>query len=183
MTAAELILEANRRGVVLGVRDGLIVARPAGALPPEFKAAALERKLELISLLSCGGQGPDLTDPGRSDDLEAERYAERDIERYEADKAASRGFDVDPNAPSHAEWAVRSGRYEVERIPHAPPRSAAKTLLRTCKEHGVGLRLDPDGTLVVVSNGRAWRSLVTALEAHVDAVAVLLAEGCDGSDA
>ncbi len=58
----------------------------------------------------------------------------------------------------------------------------ARRLIRTCKEHGVGLRLDPDGTLVVTSNGRAWRSLVDALEANVDAVAELVSTGWDGSD-
>src|SRR5258708_30083471 len=39
-------------------------------------------------------------------------------------------------------------------------------LIRTCKEHGVGLRLEPDGVLVVAA-GRAWRSLVDAIEANV----------------
>jgi hypothetical protein len=52
--------------------------------------------------------------------------------------------------------------------------SAAKSLIRTCREYGVGLRLEPDGTLVVESNGRAWRSMVRAIEAHVDAVAQLI---------
>src|SRR5258708_27750594 len=58
----------------------------------------------------------------------------------------------------------------------------ARRLIRVCKEHGVGLRLEPDGTLVVASNGRAWRSLVDALEANVDAVAELGSTGWDGSD-
>jgi len=58
----------------------------------------------------------------------------------------------------------------------------ARRLIRTCKEHGVGLRLDPDGTLVVTSNGRAWRSLVDAIEVNVDAVAELVSAGWDGSD-
>jgi hypothetical protein len=58
----------------------------------------------------------------------------------------------------------------------------ARRLFRTCKEHGVGLRLEPDGTLVVASNGRAWRSLVDALEENVDAVAELVSAGWDGSD-
>lgn len=59
----------------------------------------------------------------------------------------------------------------------------AGRLIRTCKEYGVGLRLEPDGTLVVASNGRAWRSLVDAIEANVDAVADLVLAGWDGSDA
>ena len=40
--------------------------------------------------------------------------------------------------------------------------------------------IEPDGTLVVASNGRAWRSLVDALEANVDAVAELVSTGWDG---
>ena len=59
----------------------------------------------------------------------------------------------------------------------------ARRLIQTCKEYGVDLRLEPDGTLVVTSNGRAWRSLVDAIEANVDAVADLISAGSDGSDA
>ena len=59
----------------------------------------------------------------------------------------------------------------------------ARRLIRTCREYGVGLRLEPDGTLVVTSNGRAWRSLVAAIEANVDVVAELILAGWDGSDA
>jgi hypothetical protein len=63
-----------------------------------------------------------------------------------------------------------------------PDLEAARSLIRTCKENGVGLRLEPDGTLVVTSNGRAWHSLVDAIEVNVDAVAELVSTGCDGSD-
>ena len=59
----------------------------------------------------------------------------------------------------------------------------ARRLIRTCKEYGVGLRLEPDGMLVVTSNGRAWRSLVDAIDANVDAVAELISAGWDGNDA
>lgn len=58
----------------------------------------------------------------------------------------------------------------------------ARRLFRMCKEHGVGLRLESDGTLLVTSNGRAWRSLVDAIEVNVDAVAELILAGWDGSD-
>jgi tubulysin polyketide synthase-like protein len=59
----------------------------------------------------------------------------------------------------------------------------ARRLIRMCKEYGVGLRLEPDSTLVVTSNGRAWRSLVDTIEANVEAVADLILAGWDGSDA
>jgi hypothetical protein len=59
----------------------------------------------------------------------------------------------------------------------------AWTLRRLCKEHLVGLRVEQAGTLVVTSNGRAWRSLFDAIEANVDVVAELILAGWDGSDA
>jgi TubC N-terminal docking domain len=59
----------------------------------------------------------------------------------------------------------------------------ARRLIRTCLEYGVGLRLEPDGTLIVSSNGHAWRSLVDAIEANADAVAELVSVSWDGSDA
>lgn len=65
----------------------------------------------------------------------------------------------------------------------APPRSEAKALIRICLEHGVGLRLEPDGTVVVVSNGRAWHALVNEIEAHVEEIAQLLAEAWEPHDA
>jgi len=61
--------------------------------------------------------------------------------------------------------------------------SAARSLMRTCREYGVGLRVDPDGTLVIESHGRAWRSLITAIEAHADAIAVLIESGWTPIDA
>lgn len=56
-------------------------------------------------------------------------------------------------------------------------RHMARNLVRTCCEYGIGLRLEEDGTLVVVSNGKAWRALVDAIEANVDEVANLVADG------
>jgi hypothetical protein len=44
--------------------------------------------------------------------------------------------------------------------------------------------MEPDGTLVVESNGRAaWRSLVRAIEAHVEGVAQLIEASWDTNDA
>jgi hypothetical protein len=89
----------------------------------------------------------------------------------------------------HADlWAKFRALYPATASGASEPRSArphpeaARSLIRTCKEHGVGLRLEPDGTLVVASNGRAWRSLVDSIEENVDAVAELVSVGWDGSD-
>jgi hypothetical protein len=54
----------------------------------------------------------------------------------------------------------------------------AQSLIDTCREHGVGLRVDPDGVLVVESYGRAWRSLIRALDTHAHEIAsILIADG------
>jgi hypothetical protein len=96
--------------------------------------------------------------------------------------------------PSHSREAPAQipvpSPLSVESVP-APDRLAApqpagdlraKELIKVCREHGVGLKFDPDGTLVVVSNGNAWRSLVNEIELHIDAIADLLAAGWDGTD-
>lgn len=190
MTAAEIISEANRRGVVFAVRDGQIIARPAGALPLEVKAAVKERKIELLALLSGAHSDPrndsDVRPGVYVDHVEAQRLARLDRERHDADKTIARGYDLDPTAPSHLEYQERQTRArlieaaEEERragLVTCPPRAAAKSLIRTCREHGVGLHVESDGTLVVESNGHAWRSLVDAIEIHADDVAVLVASG------
>jgi hypothetical protein len=71
----------------------------------------------------------------------------------------------------------------LERKKPSAAQVEARRLIRMCQEYGVGLRLEPDGTLVVSSNGRAWRSLVDAIEAEVEAVAELILAGWEGSDA
>lgn len=129
--------------------------------------------------------------------------------RHDVDRAAGRGYDYDQTAPSHAEFIERQRvaeqqrrdleRQQVaqhhERVAEthlrldrlATPQSAsdlrAKELIRICREHGIGLRLDPDGALVVVSNGAAWRALVAELELHVDQIAALLISGWDPTNA
>jgi hypothetical protein len=56
-------------------------------------------------------------------------------------------------------------------------------LIRTFREYGVGLRVESGGTLVVVSNGCARRSLVQAIEAHADALTRLIEARRNSDDA
>ena len=114
-----------------------------------------------------------------------------------SDRLHRRGYDYDPTAPGRAEYLASVRDAEIAGLARASDRprppalspaqadalAPAKGLLKTCREHGVGLRLEPDGTLVVESNGRAWRSLVRAIEAHVDAVAQLIEARWDSNDA
>jgi TubC N-terminal docking domain len=161
--ALEVLSEIQRRGVTLLVRDGKLIARPISAVPPDLAERARQHRAEIIRLLHC----PPDPETVRSAGLEADRNAR--------DRLPKRGYDNDPSAPGHSEyldWIALRDRLEP-----------ARSLIRTCREYGVGLRLEPDGTLVVESNGRAWRSLVRAIEAHVDAVAQLIEARWDSNDA
>lgn len=96
------------------------------------------------------------------------RCVRLDAERNERDRQAHRGYDHDVTAPSQHEYMGRT---------------PAGALIRTCLEYGVGLRVEADGTLVVASNGKAWRSLIDAIEAHVDEIAALILNGWSPYDA
>lgn len=165
--------------------------------------AMIESPAEVVPAVSAA-PAPPCDEPG-----EVERMAQLDAERNEADRQAGRGYDYDSSAPSHAEFVQRQAlRNEAERraleqrqiaehrervaetevrldrlaVPQSADCSAAMSLIRTCKEYGVSLRLD-GRDLVIVSNGKAWRSLVNAIEAHVDAISDLIVAGWDGTDA
>jgi len=69
-----------------------------------------------------------------------------------------------------------------ERLP--PAGTPAYSIVETCQHYGVALRIDDAGDLVVGKAGakaeaptQPWRSLVMALEAHVDEVAELIGAG------
>jgi hypothetical protein len=89
-----------------------------------------------------------------------------------------------PNPNDYRE-TVAETHLRLDRL--AAPQSAsqlkAKELMRTCREHAVALRLDPDGALVIVSNGNAWRALVNEIELHIDDIAELLMSGWEPMDA
>jgi hypothetical protein len=160
--ALEVLSEIQRRGVTLLVRDGKLIARPITAVPSDLAERARRHRAEIIRLLHCRA------------DPETVRIARLDADRNARDRLLKRGYDHDYSAPAQAEdldWIVPWDRL-----------GPARSLIRTCREYGVGLRLEPDGTLVVESNGRAWRSLVRAIEAHVDAVAQLIEAGWDSND-
>lgn len=59
MTAVDLLAEFHRLGIWLAVRNGVIVARPKGATPPELREAVRAMKSELLRTL-----------PEASDDME-----------------------------------------------------------------------------------------------------------------
>ena len=55
-----------------------------------------------------------------------------------------------------------------------------ESLIDICCRSRVGLRIDPDGTVVVESYGNAWFALVRAIAAHVDEIASILLTTGDG---
>jgi hypothetical protein len=184
MNAQEILAEVEKFGATLLVLDGKLKATPPGVLPSDLKTAIRERAPEIKAALLTvpSPDAPEVPDVGgtwtrdtvpdtrhplippevraKIKAVEAERVAKLD-ERYERDRHIGRGYDVDPAA----------------RIPENSP---ARTLIRLCREFGVALKLEPDGMVLVV---RPWRSLLTALEAHVDDVAVLIASEWNGDDA
>ena len=86
--------------------------------------------------------------------------------------------------------AVQEER-EIDRLAEAdgwkPPPPAghpAYSILETCREYGVALRIDDDGDLVVGKAGakaneptQPWPTLLAEIEAHLDAVAQLVEAG------
>ena len=84
-----------------------------------------------------------------------------------------------PLKPSSADIAYEN--QIADEVPRSN-REEARGLIQTCKEYGIGLRLEPDGTLVVESNGKAWRALVRDIETNVEHVAELIALGFDGTE-
>ena len=104
-----------------------------------------------------------------------------DAERSEADRITRRGFDFDPTAPSHEDYLRAQPIPEIKSDPHWTP---AYSLVAVCRRYGVALRIYHDGTLVVGKAGakaeeptQPWSTLIRAIEAHLDAVAELVASG------
>jgi hypothetical protein len=139
-----------------------------------------------------------LADPSWTDSTDTPLTAQLDAARRTRDRLPHRGSYHDRTAPSHQDdlerratptgqsedlldrpSADRLGIVDQQLSLDATP---ASSLIEICNEYDVGLRLEADGTLVVRSNGRAWRSLVQAIEAHVDVIAQLIEASWDSND-
>ena len=80
---------------------------------------------------------------------------------------------------------ARSTLRQNRRNPLLPPDSPAYSIIQTCQNYGVLLRIDPaTGDLVVGKAGatadeptQQWPSLIKALEAHLDDVTALVNAG------
>lgn len=148
MTIADILVETERLGVSLrATPDGVLLAKPIQAVPPNLRAVMQERKAELVRYLHA---------------------------KAIAKEAEAQGRDLTDNLCDHAPDLLH------ETVGSITP---AESLLGTCARHDVALKLDDDGTLVVnceKAQGLTpgdWQALKTSLEAHVKAVAQLVAAG------
>jgi hypothetical protein len=78
----------------------------------------------------------------------------------------------------------RRGSINVTSVPSGNTRKTAQSIIATCREHGVALRIDKNGDLVVGLAGakaneptQPWPSLLIELEAHLEEVARLVEAG------
>jgi hypothetical protein len=94
-----------------------------------------------------------------------------------------------PTKPTSADIAYenQTGCSEASRLAvgagvrvELPADATPESLIDVCRHYGVGLRIDPDGTVVVESYGKAWHALVGAVAAHVDEIASILLTTGDG---
>jgi hypothetical protein len=101
---------------------------------------------------------------------EIDHIARLNAERREVDRQAGRGYDFDSTAPSHIGFMMAS--------------NPAYSIIADCRRHGVALRIDRDGALVVGKAGakaeeptQPWPGLLVAIEANLETVAELVAAG------
>jgi hypothetical protein len=168
MSATLLLSELAARGIrVRLVEDGKLGLTPRGRLTPDLIDRIRAHKTALLARLAA-----------ERERTETESIAHFDQEGREADREAQRGYDVDCDAPSHADYLEHTGQ-------RCGCQSPARGIVATCRRYGVALRIDATtGDLVVGKAGakadqpsQPWPSLLVALEAHLEAVATLVASG------
>jgi tubulysin polyketide synthase-like protein len=166
MDATALITNLTSRGIRL-TRDGDgFLVEPASKLTPVDREQLRQHKADLLTLLRASHE-----------QAEAARFARLDAERREADRETGRGYDFDCSAPSHAEYLERACQ-------RCACQTSPFTIVATCRRYGVALRIDADRALVVGRSAanvdeatQPWPSLLIAIEAHLEAVAMLVASG------
>lgn len=197
MCAQELISNLTARGITLTPNGDSLIVRPRERLTDADREAIRQSKPALLAHLRAGMElrreraiASDSRHPlieADREQAEIDRIARLDAERCEADRQAKRGYDFDPSAPSHAEREEA----EIDRLAKADgwlyrlPTIPAYAIVAACQRYGVALRIDKaTGDLVVGRTGakaeeptQPWPSLLIAIEAHLQAVAALVASG------
>jgi hypothetical protein len=153
-TAIDLLNDLERRGVFIAPKlGGKLVAHPSDLLTERDRIAIRELKPELIQVLSA--PTPRL--------------------RAIASLCEATKTDLAVYIAEHAPDLLNEPEREYD---------PAVSILATCQRHGVTLSIGSGGNLVIGrSEARAdepsqpWPSLLLAIEAHLDAVAVLVKAG------
>jgi hypothetical protein len=142
-----------------------------------LREAVRQHKADLLALLRAD-----------QEQVEIDPTAQLDAQRREADRQARHGYDFDPTAPTHGD----TEKAEIGRLANTdswPPLTAAGhpayAIVGTCRQYGVALRIDEATGDLVVGRARAgieestqpWASLLMAIEAHLDDVALLVEAG------
>ena len=171
MNAETLIRDFRRRGIRLIPNPPKLSVEPASRLTNDDRQAIRQHIAAILPRLAAA----------HSEQAEIERISRLDAERREADRVTRRGYDFDPTAASHKDYLKAPPTLAIKGAPHWTP---AHNLLARCQRHGVALRIDLDGTLVVGKAGakaeeptQPWPTLIRAIEAHLEAVAELVASG------
>ena len=140
-------------------------------MTPAIIDLARKHKPDLLAYLTSARRTPEVVERVKSG-AEVEWIVELDAERHKADRQAKRGYDFDPTAPSHADYLPEPGH-------------PAYAIISACQRYGVALGIDATtGDLVVGKAGakaddptQPWASLLISIEAHLEAVARLVAAG------
>jgi hypothetical protein len=158
MKPEDLARNLNERGFQLDADGDNLFVSPGSALTNDDRNLIRKFKFDLLDLL-------------RSTEVRTQTERQKaDCPFHRAVEIARRCERTDSELKSHLEANAPELLTERSR----PDVTPAKALIRTCYEYGIALRVDPDGTLIVVSNGRVWRSLLDAIEEHTDEIARLL---------
>src|SRR5260221_8108787 len=159
MNAAFVLRDLRHRGLNIRAVGGNLRLTPSNLATPDIIERVRYHKAELLAVLGPESAVPtQKASPSVSDRTcdERDRLADHGRDsRKEAEKAAS------PYLPAEGHPAY--------------------SIIATCQQHGVALRIDEEGYLVVGKAGaqsaeasQPWPSLICAIEAQLDAVARLV---------
>ncbi len=155
--ASGLLTDLERRGIRLAASiDGTrLKVAPASALTDADRQAIRAHKPELLALLA----------------------SHHECAKTVAREAEAAGTDLSDYCRQRAPELLNGAVLD-------PGPSPGKSIIETCLRYGVALRIDADGDLVVGKAGakgdeptQPWRSLLIAIEAHLETVARLVAAG------
>jgi hypothetical protein len=164
MTAAFVLRELRQRGLNIRAVGSNLRLTPSNLATPDIIERVRYHKAELLAVL-----GPEnAVQTGK-----AIPFLSSSDACNERDRLAGHGCHY------------TSGEAEKAASPYLPAKGhPAYSIIATCQQHGVALRIDEEGCLVVGKAGaesadasQPWPALIHAIEAQLDAVARLVEMG------